>query len=252
MWYLLHLPENDFALAADAVFLESGVLEDVGEDVKGLGDILVGDLGIIGGLLPGGVGVEVSSHVLDLFLELTRVAPLGALEDHVLEEVRGAVSLLGLEPRPGVDPDADGGGAGAEGGLGGDAEAVGERGHARLGGGEDARVVREGRPGGPVLEEAGVGVLEQPELGLHGLGSAVIDHGGGGRRGGRGGGGGGHGGGGGEGSEGGEGGGPPVGAAGRGKEAVEGHGLAPRSQSGLGFHGGREIANIYEVERRER
>ena len=58
-----------------------------------------------------------------------------------------------------------------------------------------------------------------------------------------GGGGGSHSGGGGrEGSEGGEGGGPPIGAAGHGEEAVEGHGLAPHSQLGLGFHGGREIA----------
>lgn len=62
-----------------------------------------------------------SSHVLDLFLKLTRVAALGALEDHVLQEMRSAVGLLGLEARAGVDPDTDGGRAGGEGGLGGDA-----------------------------------------------------------------------------------------------------------------------------------
>lgn len=77
-----------------------------------------------------------------------------------------------------------------------------------------------------MFEEAGVRVLELAELGLDGLGSAVVDHGGGGRRCGRGGGGGGESGGGGERSEGGECGGPPVGAAGRGEQAVEGHGSA--------------------------
>lgn len=81
------------------------------------------------------------SHVFDLFLKLTRVAALCALEDHVLQEVRGAVGLLGLEARAGVDPHADGGGSGGEGGFGGDSEAIRERGNARLRGSEDASVV---------------------------------------------------------------------------------------------------------------
>jgi len=103
----------------------------------------------------------------------------------VLQEVRGTVGLLGLEARAGVDPHADRGRAGGEGGLGGDAEAIGKRGDARLRGGENVRVVGERGAGRAVFEEAGVLVFELAELVLDGLGSAVVDHGGGGRRSGR-------------------------------------------------------------------
>lgn len=61
----------------------------------------------------------------------------------MLEEMGGPVGVVGLEPRPGVDPHPDGGGAGGEARLGGDAEAVGERGDAG-----------EGR-GGPDGDQAG-------------------------------------------------------------------------------------------------
>jgi len=172
----------------------------------------------------------VPSHVLDLFLKLTRVAALGALEDHVLQEVRGAVGLLGLEARAGIDPDADGGGAGGEGRFGGYAEAIRERRDARLRCSEDASVVGKRGARGAVFEEAGVRVLELAELGLDGLGGAVVDHGSGGWGSGRGGGGGDDSGGRRERSEGGERGGPPVRAAGRGEEAVEGHGSALESR----------------------
>lgn len=78
--------------------------------------------------------------------------------------MRGTVALLCLESRPGVDPDAHGGGPGGEGGFGGDAEAVGEGGDAGLRSGEDSGVVREGRAGRPVFEESGVRILEVAEL----------------------------------------------------------------------------------------
>ena len=80
-------------------------------------------------------------HVLDLLLQLPRGPLLGALENHVLEEMRGAVGVVGLESAAGVDPDADGGGLGREVGLGSDAEAGGEGGDAGEGGGEDRGVV---------------------------------------------------------------------------------------------------------------
>lgn len=135
------------------------------------------------------------SHVLDLLLELPHGALRGALEDHVFEEMRGAVGFLSLEPRSGVDPNADGGSASGEGGLGSDAKAAGERGHAGLGSCEDGRVVGDGRDGVAVLEEAGVGVVEAAELGNSGGGEAVVEHwwggaGGGNRGGGEGAGGG--------------------------------------------------------------
>ena len=56
------------------------------------------------------------------------------------------VSLVSLVSNndPASIPDADGGGAGTEGGLSGNAKAIGKHGHVRLRGGKDVRVAREG------------------------------------------------------------------------------------------------------------
>jgi len=139
--------------------------------------------------------------------------------------MRGAVGFLSLEPRPGVDPNADGGGACGEGGLGSHAKAAGERGHAGLGRTEDAGVIGVGGDGAAVLEKAGVGVVEAAELGTAGGGEAVVEHGvgwgrggaGGGRRGG------------GEGASGGR---EAAEAAGEGDKVVGGHGGLPSEYLG--------------------
>lgn len=181
-----------------------------------------------------------TSHVLYLFLQLSCRPLLSPLEDHMLEEMSGPVGVVGLEPRPGVDPHPDGGGAGGEARLGGDAEAVGERGDAGLGGGEDAGVVGDGRVRGGVPEEPLIRVLQLPDLRLHGLGEVVVDHGVGGRRGGGDGGGGRCGSGGGAGEEEGGGGGGPgagaAGAAGESEQLLDGHG----SRSGLSLRERRD------------
>lgn len=90
--------------------------------------------------------------------------------------MRGAVRLLRLKPRPGVDPHADGGGSRGEGGLGGHSQPVGEGCHAGLGRAQDPRVVRRRGHRGPVFQEARVRVLEPAELGFHGLSKTVVDH----------------------------------------------------------------------------
>ena len=48
---LLLLAENDVALALDGRGLELGVLEDIGEDVDGGGDVVVEGLGVVDGVL---------------------------------------------------------------------------------------------------------------------------------------------------------------------------------------------------------
>ena len=48
---LLLLTEDDVALALDGSGLQLGVLKDVGEDVDGLGDIVVEGLGVVDGVL---------------------------------------------------------------------------------------------------------------------------------------------------------------------------------------------------------
>ena len=54
-----HFPKDDVALPLDGGLLELGVEEDVGEDLNGLTNILLEDLGEVDSLLTGGVGVAV-------------------------------------------------------------------------------------------------------------------------------------------------------------------------------------------------
>lgn len=96
---LVHLflfAEDDITLALDGLGLELGVLEDIGENVDGGGDVVVEGLGVVDGVLalfwsvsgPGnyslrmtyrGVGVEVAAHVFYLELQLLLCALLGSL-----------------------------------------------------------------------------------------------------------------------------------------------------------------------------
>ena len=127
-FHLLHLAEDDVALALDRGLVELGILENVREDVYRGRDVAREHASVVAGLLPRGVRVQVAPHVLDLLLELPRVARGRAFKGHVLQKVGGAVGGVGLVAGPCVDPDAHGGGLGVRGGLGGDAEAVGEGG----------------------------------------------------------------------------------------------------------------------------
>jgi hypothetical protein len=74
-----------FALNGTA--LELGVLEDIGDDVDGLRDVLTEALGIVDHLLTRSVRIEVSAKILHLDLEGMLEATASALEGHMLEEV---------------------------------------------------------------------------------------------------------------------------------------------------------------------
>lgn len=152
------------------------MLQDIAEDVERVRHVARLHVGEEGGLFAGGVRVEASTHVLDLHLERLRVGPApGALEGHVLEEVRGAVGPRELEAAPRIDPDADGGHPG--GGrkrLRDDAEARGERRDAHVGEAEVGGVVGGAGHRGGVAEEGaggggrcggGAGVEEAVEVG---------------------------------------------------------------------------------------
>ena len=175
--YLLHFPENHITLATDSVLLKLRVLQDIRENVESLRDVLVQDLGVIRGLFPRSVGVQVASHVLNLLLQLARRPPLGSLEDHVLQEMRRPVRLLRLEPRTGVNPNPDRRRLRREVRLRRDSQAVRQRRDLGLRSRKDPSVVGHGRVGRPVLKEPWVGVLELLELRFDGLGEAVVDHG---------------------------------------------------------------------------
>ena len=87
--------------------VEDRVLQDVGEDVERERHILLQHLGVIGGALARGIGVEMAADRLDLLGDGAGAAPLGALERHVLEEMRDAVDLRRLVPRADIDPEAE-------------------------------------------------------------------------------------------------------------------------------------------------
>jgi hypothetical protein len=95
---LLGLAEDDVALTLDSRRLKLGVLEDIGDDVDALGNVRVEGLGKVDSVLAlgrllvpisnlilssgsyRGVRVEVTTHVLDLQLELLLRALGSALE----------------------------------------------------------------------------------------------------------------------------------------------------------------------------
>ena len=130
--HLLHLAQDHAALALDVGLLQRGVLQDVGQNVHRLGHVLLEHLGVVRGLLARRVRVEVAAHVFNLLLQPSRRALGGALERHVLQEMRRAVVRGGLVTRPGVDPNPHGRGLGVRRGLRRDAHAVGERRHLRV------------------------------------------------------------------------------------------------------------------------
>jgi hypothetical protein len=121
---LLLLAQDDIAFAFDGATFELGVLEDVGDDVDRLGDVLAEALGVVDRLLARGVRIEVSAEILHFELERMLGAPAGALECHVFEEVGRTVGRVRLGARAGVYPHADGRGLGMRMRLCRDGEAV--------------------------------------------------------------------------------------------------------------------------------
>lgn len=117
---LLLLPEDDIPLPLNGSLLQLGSLQDVRDDLDALADILPEALGVVDGLLPRGVSVEVSAEVLNLELELVLTPLARALEGHVLEEVSGSRGLVRLGARTGVDPYSDGSGGSVRVRLGSD------------------------------------------------------------------------------------------------------------------------------------
>ena len=119
------------ALAVELVRVEGRVLQDVGENVERERHVLLQHLRVIGGALARGIGVEMAADRLDLLGDRAGAAPLGALEGHVLEEMRDAVDLGRLVAGADIDPDAERDGVDGVDAVGGDPQAVrqgGERG----------------------------------------------------------------------------------------------------------------------------
>jgi len=122
----LDLFEDDLLFLLDVRRGKERAEDQVGDDVEGDGQVLVEDLGVEAGELFGGEGVEHAADGVHGAGDLLGGAALGALEDHVLEEMGEAVVGGGLGTRAGAHPDADRDGAHVGHGLGDDDEAVGQ------------------------------------------------------------------------------------------------------------------------------
>ncbi len=85
---LLH---DDVLFPLQFVRHEGGIGEDVGQHVERQRHIRLQHPGVVGRGLGRGAGVEVAADRLDFLDDLARRAPRGALERHMLEEMRDAV-----------------------------------------------------------------------------------------------------------------------------------------------------------------
>ena len=107
----VHLLDDDALLTLDLVGVELRPLQHVGEHVERGVARLGGAFDVVAGRLLAGEGVELAADAVDLAGDHPgRRAALGALEEHVLGEVRDAVRLGRLVARPGREHDDAGDG----------------------------------------------------------------------------------------------------------------------------------------------
>ncbi len=118
---------EDHALLARDVFGGEFRVEDhVSEDVEGPGEVLVENARVEADHFLRGERVEHAADAVHFARDVFGGAARGALEHHVLDEMRDAVQLGGLAARAGAQPDADGNRADVVHRLGEDHEAVGQ------------------------------------------------------------------------------------------------------------------------------
>ena len=100
------LLEDDAALLFEVLLVEPGAQEQVGQEVHRAVEVLGDDLRVVAGAFLRGERVHLPADGVHLHGDFARGAPLGALEEHVLHEVRQAVFLLRLIHGARADPQA--------------------------------------------------------------------------------------------------------------------------------------------------
>jgi hypothetical protein len=83
-------------LALELLRVEDAVRQDVGQNVDGERHVVLEHAGVVGGGLDAGGGVDLAADRLDLLGDLASTARVGALERHVLEQMRDAVLVVAL------------------------------------------------------------------------------------------------------------------------------------------------------------
>ncbi len=122
----LNFFENDLALFSHVVGIKLGAKNEIGDDVKGDGKMVVEDFGVEADLLFRGEGVEHAADGIHFAGDRFGRAVLGAFEHHVLDEMGEAVFFRDFAARAIANPHADGDGAHVSHGLGDDHKTVAE------------------------------------------------------------------------------------------------------------------------------
>jgi len=121
----LDLFEDNLALFLHIVGIEFGAKDEISEHIKGDREMLIEDLGVEADLFFRGEGIEHATDGIHFAGNVFGRAALGALENHVFQEVSDAVVGGSFAAGTVADPDADGDGTDVLHGLRDHNEAVG-------------------------------------------------------------------------------------------------------------------------------
>ena len=122
----LQLFEDDAFFLLDVLRLEQGIADQIGHHVEGFRQMLVQHLDVVADQFLGGERVQAAADGIHRPGNLLRCAVLGALEHHVLDEVRQAGFVQLLFARARGDPQADRDAAHVRHPLGDDAHTIGQ------------------------------------------------------------------------------------------------------------------------------
>jgi len=118
--------EDDLAFFFDVLGVKQRAENEIGDDVKGDGKMLVENLGVEADLFLGGKSIEHAADGVHFAGDGFGGAALGTFEDHVLHEVGETVLFGDFAAGTVANPDADGDGADVGHGLSNDHKAVGK------------------------------------------------------------------------------------------------------------------------------
>ena len=99
--------EDDLLLAFDLVRLEGRPAHDVRQQIHRQRHVLVEHLDVVAGVFLRRERVELAADRIDRLRDVFGTPGVGALEQHVLDEVGDAAALVALVPRPPGQPDPD-------------------------------------------------------------------------------------------------------------------------------------------------
>src|SRR2546430_17426538 len=98
---------DDFALFVNFARIKARIEEHIHDDREKLFKMFGARLGVKAGVLLTGEGVEISANAFDGLRNLMRGASGRAFEEHMLDEMGGAIERSGFEAAPNPDPKAN-------------------------------------------------------------------------------------------------------------------------------------------------